>query len=170
MIEGSSWRERKFSLRTLIELRVLTSRRTSVLSKKPWRFPATAGLWYVEEDESTDCTIKIINDASHREGHGNTRGEDLGIFLVWRAGGLVCAKKLKSGKKSSTKQTLLPRSSMAVLYLGLIDLDLSSCLAVSPPRPSEYFWELHARAHAPSQPFPLWEQELVGGEKTVPPL
>lgn len=24
---------------------------------------------------------------------------------------------------------------MAVLYLGLIDLDLSSCLAVSPPRP-----------------------------------
>lgn len=49
---------------------------------------------------------------------------------------------------------------MAVLYLGLIDLDLSSCLAVSPPpplppRPSEYFWELHARAHAPSQPFPL---------------
>lgn len=135
MIEGSSWRERKFSLRTLIELRVLTSRRTSVLSKKPWRFPATAGLWYVEEDESTDCTIKISNDASHREGHGNTRGEDLGIFLVWRAGGSVCAKKLKGGKKSSTKQTLLPRSSMAVLYLGLIDLDLSSCLAVSPPPP-----------------------------------
>lgn len=53
MIEGSSCRDRKLSLSTRIGLRVLTSRRISVLSMKPGRFPALAGLWYaeVEEDE-----------------------------------------------------------------------------------------------------------------------
>ena len=51
MIEGSSCKERKLSLRTLIGLRVLTSKRISVLSMKPGRFPPAAGLWYAEEEE-----------------------------------------------------------------------------------------------------------------------
>lgn len=83
-MEGSSCNERKLSLRTLIGLRVLTSRRTSVLSMKPGRFPLVAGLWYVEGEEygeeSTNCTTKAANDASHKGDHWNPQGEDWDIL------------------------------------------------------------------------------------------
>lgn len=88
MIEGSSCKERKLSLRTLVGLRVLTSRSTSVLSMKPGRFPLAAGLRFVGEEaeeeeyveESTDCTAKVAKDASHSKDHGKRHGGGLGIF------------------------------------------------------------------------------------------
>lgn len=90
-MEGSSCNERKLSFRTLIGLRVLTSRRISVLSMKFGRFPPIAGLWYEEEEEeeygeeSTNCTTKAAKDASHKEDHWNPQGEDWDI-LVCRSG------------------------------------------------------------------------------------
>lgn len=51
MIDGSSCKERKLSLRTLVGLRVLTSRRISVPSMKPGRFPPVGDLWYALEEE-----------------------------------------------------------------------------------------------------------------------
>lgn len=92
MIEGSSCNERKLSLRILIGLRVLTSRRISVLPKKPGRFPPAAGLWYAEEEEyeeeSTICSNRMVKDAIHWEDRGDTHCEDLGIFSYWRDGGI----------------------------------------------------------------------------------
>lgn len=71
------------------------------------------------------------------------------------------------GEKKNKKQArkLLRRSSMVVLYLGLIDLGLSSCLVVSPPLPPAPLsisgpafpvararsWEEERRQHRPSK-------------------
>ena len=86
MIEGSNCKERKLSFSTLIGLWVSTSRRISVLSMNPARFPAapTTGLWYWEEEEESPACTTRATDASQREEQGTEHcGALLGIFLLW---------------------------------------------------------------------------------------
>lgn len=62
---------------------------------------------------------------------------------------------------------------MVVLYLGLIDLDLSSCLVVSPPLPPAplSIFGSCSQERTPRASLPGCEsQKLGGGEEAAPPL
>lgn len=168
MIDGSNCKERKLSFRTLIGLRVLTSKRMSVLSMNPGRFPAAPGLWYVVEEESTECTSRAT-DANHREQPGMRHCDALGIFLQATHSALRDPAVLF---KEKVRKGLLRGSSIVLLCSTSIDLVLSSCLVVSPsaPRPLRVFGSCREE-RTPRASLPGCEsQRLGGGEEAAPPL
>ena len=161
MIEGSNCKERKLSFSTLIGLWVSTSRRISVLSMNPTRFPApTTGLWYWEE-ESPACTTRAT-DASQREEQGTEHCGALGIFLVLdrrsisssaaRSGNSPC--RVVKGKVEKGKPKNGSRGRWGPLYiytLQRVGCVLPVCLPLC-PHASHSLGERHRGAHAPGQP------------------
>lgn len=89
---------------------------------------------------------------------------------IGETGGSVCVMRMEGWKK---KNKMLPQSSMAVLYFNLIDLDLSSCLAVSlslPPAPQSIFGSCK-QERTPLDSLPgSGNQKLGGGEDAGPPI
>lgn len=83
--------------------------------------------------------------------------------------GSVRAMRLKGCKE----ERMPLQSSMAVLYFNPIDLDLSSCLVVSPPLPPAplSIFGSCAQERTPGASLPgSWSQKLGGGEEAAPPL
>lgn len=92
-------------------------------------------------------------------GPGGRTGWTLGHLLCARERGSVCVMRLKDWTKNNSFLSHKVRcryfTSVSSIWISLPVL--CSHPFCPPPRPSVYFWELPARAHAPSQPSRLWE-------------
>lgn len=76
MIDGSNCNERKLSFKTFTGLRVFTSSKIKVLSRKLCLFPPDTGLLYAAEEEMGDWSIS----ANHRDEPNTRQRNCLGIF------------------------------------------------------------------------------------------